>query len=320
MTVTLYLSESPDLNANPINMGTATVPVDLQASAHKTITVGVTAVPGDLLAAGDKYYFVAKITSPTIVESDDQNGMDANNVNATPRTFEFLGTPADNPRVFRDGTYFQFVRDTLNGDKVEEVQNVDVTNMKKFITAFEGEILYPYRDQKGIPTIGVGINLKTLASDVKADLAQSVRTYYLKYYGKRLSKNDDAVISMLKQQAMPEGSKRHAPIALTEPDSQRLLVEVLSHVVAGVRGKLGLSTYDGLSAAEQVAVVDLAYNVGSVFPGVASDLEALDFVLAGFDLVDAIRSTQGGNLGRRTEAEYQNLLAGHLADLGQFVS
>jgi hypothetical protein len=165
----------------------------------------------------------------------------------------------------------------------------------------------------------VGLNLTTLSSVVKTDLAQSVRAYYIQVYQQTLSNDDDAVIAMLVSQARPEGSRHHAPQALTQADSQRLFSETLPIYEAQARGDLGNDTYDGLSAAERVAVVDLAYNAGTVFPGVADALESGDFVLAGFNLVDARRITQRGNLRDRTEAEYQNLLLRHLSELGQFV-
>jgi len=158
-----------------------------------------------------------------------------------------------------------------------------------------------------------------VSGKVKTDLVDSVRVYYLRVYHESVPGNSDAVIAMLEREAKPEGSEDHAREAITAPDSARLFDEALPTYVAKAQTALG-STYGGLSAAEKVAVVDLAYNVGHVFSGVADDLVGSDFVKAGFDLVDAKRTTQGGNLQDRTEAEYENLLAGHLDDLGQLVS
>jgi GH24 family phage-related lysozyme (muramidase) len=230
--------------------------------------------------------------------------------------YEFLGTPTCNPAVFDDGTYFTFVRETLKGISAANRQKPGtvVTNKKSFIGAFEGDRLRPYLDSERIPTIGVGINLKTVSGNVKFDLAQSVRKYYLAKYGKKLSRNDNAVIAMLRSQA----SQKKAPQAITPEDDQRLFDKAIRVCEDRARRALGIA-YDRLKAAQQVAVVDLVYNVGYVFKGVADALKAGDYVLAGFNLVDAKRTTQARGLTNRTEAEYQNLLAGHLAELGRIV-
>ena len=74
----------------------------------------------------------------------------------------------------------------------------------------------------------------------------------------------------------------------------------------------------------KVAVVSLAYNSRTFltsWPSYFSSLKDEDYVRAGFNLVDSQRTTDPENPGLelRTEAEYQNLLADDLSDLGQIV-
>src|SRR5262249_36515105 len=78
VTITVYLSESPDLSDQPTRVGRQSVAIDLGSSESDQFTVTVT-VPGSRLTAGHDYYVVVKIVAPKIKESDSANGTDENN-------------------------------------------------------------------------------------------------------------------------------------------------------------------------------------------------------------------------------------------------
>jgi hypothetical protein len=86
------------------------------------------------------------------------------------------------------------------------------------------------------------------------------------------------------------------------------------------RKAIGATLWDkGLTKAQQTALVDVDYNVkgglAKGFPTLVKDVKQKDFVKAGFDLVNAKRTTQAPGLKIRTEADFQALLLGHERDL-----
>ena len=191
---------------------------DLQGGGQTSVAVSGT-IAGSRLQIGQQYYFLCQITSPTIKESDaTSDGTDSNNIAATDRTFEFVGTPGSNPSVFDDGTYFRFIRETLQDPtsaatekaSQEKVPPINVADMKSFIGLFEGDSLSPYLDGNGHPTIGVGINIdaqmqvtkskkgkvKTVVTPLGKMLAEDVKKY------KKLKKMSDVkVLKWLGSQA-----------------------------------------------------------------------------------------------------------------------
>ena len=312
VSVKVYLNSTPDLNGQPKKIGANNEKIDLAAGASVDTTVNVS-IPTSGLTAGLKYYVVVQIDSGSIKELDAKNDM--NNTKATDRQFEFVGTPKSNSTPFTNGLYFKFIRDTLNGTTVVD-PGTNVSDPKSFIASFEGDRVYPYLDSAGIPTIGVGINLNSIGGALETHLAADVRAYYLANYGQDLSSSTDAqIITMLRNQAQVGTTTQ----AISAADDQTLFDEAYQQHAQIAQTAIG-TAWSSLSVMEQVAIVDIVYNLGSLvaFPSLVKALQDGDFVRAGFELVNAQRTTQAPGLTRRTEAEYYNLLAGHLGDLGAF--
>ena len=85
------------------------------------------------------------------------------------------------------------------------------------------------------------------------------------------------------------------------------------------------ATFAALTAREEITPIDQYYNNGYVFRGMAAALEAGDLIRAGFEVVDSqnvydgVTTSAKAGLKLRMEAEFQNLVAGDLAGLGQIV-
>jgi hypothetical protein len=314
LTVEVFLSSTPNLSGQLTAqaIGKLTTTIDLLQNQARDIAVPMT-IPGNLsdLKVGGQYYFVTRVSSNALKDTNA-----ANNIAASDRTFEFLGTPTY-AAAFTNGQYFQFIRETLKDDtSAARAQNskVNVNDPKSFIASFEGDSLTPYLDSKGIPTIGVGINLTAVAADLAAPLAAAVRGYYAsQYHDTSLkTKTDGQVIAMLVAQAKA-GLKRQA--ISTADDLALFNIAYNDHRKIAI-AVVGLATFNSLSVREQVAVIDQVYNTGSPYPGMAAALQKHDFALAGFNLFDALRTQQGltaPGLLHRVEAEFQNLLASHKA-------
>jgi GH24 family phage-related lysozyme (muramidase) len=312
VSVKVFLNATPDLNGQPKKIGAKNEKIDLQAGASVDSTVNAS-IPTNSLTAGQKYYVVVQIDSGSIKERDAKNDM--NNTKATDRQFEFVGTPKSNSTPFTNGLYFKFIRDTLNGTTVVD-PGTNVSDPRSFIASFEGDRVYPYLDSAGIPTIGVGINLNSIGGTLEAHLAADVRAYYLANYGQDLSASTDAqIMTMLRNQAQAGNTTQ----AISATDDQALFNESYQQHAQIAQNAIG-AAWSSLSVMEQVAIVDIVYNVGSLagFPSLVTALQNGDFVRAGFELVNAQRTTQAPGLTRRTEAEYFNLLTGHQGDLGGF--
>jgi hypothetical protein len=338
---TVYLSSTRSLDGD-IKVEVAEKPIDkldLAGGGHlDTVLQGK--IDGSGLKVGDEYYFVVQITAPTIRESDAQGGKDANNIAVSGKTFKFMGTPKVNPKadpkmkivqLFEDGTYYQYVKDTLPGPghfsaAVEQDPKVNIRDEISFIKAFEGNEPGPYMDtaQTPHPSIGIGMNLddRGVLAKIKSPLVKAVKAYYSKskdprvksVYKRVISGSEDVVIAVLKSQARAATrSKKPAPAAMTTDDGLKLFKSLLPIYESRAQDALG-RTYASLKGEKQVAVVDLAYNAGSVYSSVANALTHKEPILAGFNLVNTLRATQ---LPLRTEAEYQNLVAERVVDLGR---
>ncbi len=274
----------------------------------------------DKLSAGQKDYLVAKVTSNNITLFSQGNVGDSNSA------YEYLGVPSYKAKILDSGLYFSFIRDTLDGISaaIKHSPNVDVTNAKSYIACWEGDSLSPYLDPN-VPTIGVGINLTSLSAAVKSSLAADVRAYYTANDKKPniAEYTGTQVIILLKSLASTAGTSTNVPAlqAISTDDDQSLFDQAYKQYADRAKASLA-SVWDSLGNQAQIAITDLVYNAGSVWPGVASALKkpkGADYVLAGFNLVDAFRTIQAPGLTVRSEADYQNLLAGHLADIGNIV-
>jgi GH24 family phage-related lysozyme (muramidase) len=306
-TIVLYLSTTPDLSGTHVAIDSKPERIDLQASASMSETLSGVEIPGSL-AVGQTYYLVAEFRGPSIQESD--------NLDATEDAFEFVGTPAWNEAPFVDGTYFAFIEDTLDGNLV--VSRATMADPKSFIGHFEGDYRYPYFDPAGIASIGVGINLTDMAPKLKQALVKDVRAFYRAHHLKKLPKSDDRVISMLIDQAHANGAapSRHRPKdVISIADDRALFNMAFADHEANVIKAVGAAIWNDLkNASARTTLVDLDYNVkrglAGEFPTLVRDVRNRDFIKAGFDLVDAKRTTQLPGLTVRTEADYQALLTG----------
>ena len=313
-TVALYLSTTTTPGtAQPI--ATKTAALSLVTGGKQIVNFSV-AIPSSL-TAGQKYYFIAKVSSTNIAEDKLDN-----NTAPTSRSYEFVGTPSANPTIFSNGTFFGFVRDTLQGKKITPA-GVNDANIASFIRNNEGDHPYAYLDSEDIPTIRGGINLNTISGQLKTNLAQAVRSYYSTTYHQTLSTNDTTVINMLISQANQELDKTViSPASDTAlfnqaaPKYETIAQQALATAWAGT------ATQPAFDDRQKAAMVDFAYNLGSFadFPKMVSSLNAGDLLQGAFQMVDAKRTTQAPGLTTRTEAEFENLFFANPAPLGKIVN
>jgi hypothetical protein len=340
VTVDVFLSTTTDLSGSvtgtsPIKSMPSTIDLAASASQQLNVDVPISSNAASHLTAGQKYYFVLRLSSPTIQESDNQNGMDANNIAASAGMYEYLGNPSVS-NVFNSGKYFKVVRDTLNGVDPFVSQGAPTpTDGQHFTAAFESPGGYDnpnlgaYLDSKGIPTIGIGLNLNALNPTTKTSLATDVRSFYgtqaangVAGYTNIDNLNDNQVINMLKTQAQTAGAGGQGQDALTKTDAQALFDAVYAKHQQAATAAVGQATWDTLPAGVQWVLTDIDFNVGSVtgFHNLLADLTASggpDFVKAGFDFLDSKRTNDVQYA--RTLAGFEFLLKGHEADLGKIV-
>lgn len=213
--------------------------------------------------------------------------------------------------------FFKFVRDTLCGKVIakEKDPNVDVADPKSFMQAFEGRSFSPYLDGKKIPTIGIGINLTKLDPRTKAALIKGVRAWYVSQ-NKIPPTDDAAIINDLIDNAKKAGP--HINIQKIQALSEASVDEIfnVSYNEHARTAKRLLPTLDALGARAKIAVVSLTYTTAD-FEGFYEALRKPDYLVAAFELVDSKRTTQEPGYKTRTEAEFQNLLAGREKELGK---
>jgi GH24 family phage-related lysozyme (muramidase) len=337
VTVDVFLSTTSDLTGsvtgtNPIKSINSTIDLAPSASQQLNVDVTVDSNAAAQLTAGQKYYFVLKLSSPTIQESDNQNGTDQNNIAASATSYEYVGkTHIDS--VFNSGKYFKVIRDTLKSVDPFALQGAPTpTDGQHFTAAFESPGGYDnpnlgaYLDSKGIPTIGIGLNLNALDSSTKSQLAADVRSFYSTQAANNVpgytnidNQTDTQVINMLKTQASQAGAGGQGQDALTKADAQALFNTVYAKHQQAAATAIGQSVWDSLPSNVQWVLTDIDFNTGSVaaFKGLLGDLQAGDFVRAGFDFMDSKRSNDVQYA--RTLAGFEYLLQGHNSELGQLV-
>jgi hypothetical protein len=254
------------------------------------------------LVAGQKYTLAAVVRSTSLNISPAQD--------ASTTLYDYVGAASTG---FSGGAYFQVIRDTLQGISV--VPGIDGNDPESFVAHWVGDSLWPYINAHGVPTIGVGIDLKTVTGQTRSYLAASVRGYYQQTYNEQLG-GDDAVIAMLIAQARPIGAETHAPQALSTSEDPSVFAVSNAPVAAQAAQESGNEWYY-LGAAEQAALIDAVYRSGQVPATVDSALNAStpDFAWAGFALINAAGAVRG-TARLRVEAEYQDLLSAHLGQLG----
>jgi sugar lactone lactonase YvrE len=335
-SISIFLSTTPDLTGpvqyvqlaplaaakGMINGIQVDESIDLNSSDSLSDTIDVQSpTNANVLVAGQKYYIVVRLDDPS-------DGTDSNNVAATNNSFEFLGTP-DYPNLFSDGTYFTFIRDTLEGNFVAKAKypKIILTDAKSFIGNLEGDSLSPYLDGKGHPTISVGINIDAQFNNrhrvtrLGRMLAEAVRIYR-----HRLVQTDFGVLKWLEAQALTNDweEANEGPPFISEHSDRSLFLMAFKDSLHKAQASVGgAQAYNGLGGYIDTALVDIAHNHGDVYPDVASALTQAqpDYVLAGFDMLDQPRSLtiyDPKNRGfiTRLEAEYENLLIEHKEQLG----
>ena len=310
-TVSVYLSIRNQLEASSVLLGQKTVNINLGNNAKQTVSLDVT-VPTSL-DAGQEYFIVAKVTTPLTQST-------INDVRASDRVFEFVGTPVNaapfTPNAQGKILYFEFIRDTLKSRFVAADYDITrfINDPQSFIGIFQGDELFPYLSN-GVPKIGLDINLNTLDSYMEHIVASYVRGYYQSAYRQSLTGSDASIISMLKVQAYAGGrtaaiskANDQSLFALTYPDRQGPANQALSE-----------TTWSRVNPMAKIAVMDMIYATGSVQQNMISPLKDLDYVRAGFRLVDSPRTTSSAFGTLRVEAEYQNLLISSKTSLGKMI-
>ena len=310
-TVSVYLSTTNNLNGTPVLLGQKTVSINLGNNAKQTVSLDVT-VP-TTLAVGQEYFIVGKVTTPLQQST-------INDVRASDRKFEFVGTPTNTapftPNAQGKVLYFEFIRDTFKGRLalLEQDPLARQNDARSFISAFQTDATYPYL-QNGVPMIGLAINLNTLDSYMEHIVASFVVGYHLSTTGQRLTGSDASIINMLKVQAYAGGrtpviSAQQAGTLfdLTYPTRQQPAKDVLGETI-----------FSQLNPLARIAVMDMVYATGVVQSNMVAPLKALDYVQAGFRLVDSPRTTSSASGTLRVEAEYQNLVYSTRTSLGKLI-
>ncbi|MGD9644688.1 MAG: hypothetical protein AB7U73_03185 [Pirellulales bacterium] len=310
-TVSVYLSTTKNLNGSPVLLGQKTVNINLGNNAKQTVSLDVT-IPKTLVERID-YFIVAKVTTPLKQST-------INDVRSSDRTFEFLGTPthlaAFTPNAQGKILYFEVVRDTLAGRLALKEQNIlaRMNDPQSFISSFQTDAPYPYLSG-GVPMIGLGINLNTLDSYMEHVVATYVRGYYKSAYGQTLSGSDTSIINMLKTQAYTGSTKQ----AFTARQDQSLFNLDYQRRMAVGEAALGKTIWSRIAPMPRIALMDMIYATGGIQANMIDPLKSLDYVQAGFRLLDSPRATQSAFATLRVKAEYQNLLDFTKTWLGQII-
>ncbi|MGQ0634057.1 MAG: hypothetical protein ACT4QC_05590, partial [Planctomycetaceae bacterium] len=340
LKVTIYLSTTPDLTpatpplaASPLALTTNPTKPDGQqqkftgnGTANQVLQVYVTVTTSSSAVAGKKYYLVAKVES--------SNGV---NIGATDHKFEYVGTqsPTYQMKIKSDQshpnpTYFNILRDTISGvDPFTTLLGKPLPVDGKQYTAYlEGIRFDPYLDTKGIPTIGVGINLNTVSGTIATNLANAVKAFYAAKVAAKVPGYTDIskystsqVISLLKSQAgVASKTEKRALDAITEQDALNLFETAYNNATASAISYVGAATWNALTEKARIVLIDLAYNVGKGVAGTGITgfdkmLAALqspdgpDYLRAGFELLNSKRSAL--DIGyARSLANYKYLLDG----------
>jgi hypothetical protein len=290
----------------------------------KNVTVTLDPKKIDFDDAGTTYYFVVKITPQGDLAKNDNPDDD---VKGTDKGFEYVGTPSFSAAF--PTTYFNFIRDTLNNN-TSKFGGFDLTDAKSFIRHFEGDKLNPYKDSKGIATISVGINLTTLDPTIKSMLVQDISTnrsdptfpsFHVLAALFPTQFSDGQIVNQLIHIAQSE----QQITVLTQAQSKALFAAEFAVKQTDTNDELqGFGVSVPAPNLENIVYMDQEYNVGYVFPGMTSAIVSGDYAIAGFELVDSKRTTEGMSpqspgLLKRVEAEFYDLMSSHMNALGEIM-
>ncbi len=334
--------------------------ITIPAGSTTTVHCNGLVVPESKLVPGTQYYVVCQVSyssaqGGTLSAQTDASSRTFEFV-GTPTKYvaatatkpghgaqPFFWSNTTVPRGY--DSFFDMIENTLSGTYEPQVTKAVVlpnpsatqpqTVTEAFIYQFEGSRLYPYTtsgDQN--PTLGIGINLNTLrgkpnstlANDLVADViedyapAAQLKTSLIRQYGPAAAKPkiNPAVLNLLTSSGVLNNPKVQV---LTPTHEWELFREALSTAMDSAQ-----SAYKGdwsrLTPQQQAALVDINYNTGSNFDQMLQDLASGDTCRAVFDLVNAYRTTQPGNLGlnTRTEADLQMLVYSNPDALGSVLA
>ena len=160
----------------------------------------------------------------------------------------------------RCGEYVEFDLDDCKFYRIEDAVDIDVAKLEKQLTRHEGKRNKVYKDSVGIPTIGIGFNLKR--ADAKAKI-EAVGGDYAKILAGGEELTDEQVSKLVK-------------------------ADVASSILAG---REIVTNFDALSDTRKRVVVDMVFNLGLNgllnFKNMRKAVESSDFATAGKEMEDS---------------------------------
>jgi hypothetical protein len=324
VTITFDLSNVLDPDDEPLNPFAEVTVLGEPQTVNLNLAPGasheyrfVVPIP-DSLDVGQHYYLDAEVKTKIPMYLPDNPG---ENSEASTRTFEFVGTPKNNPTAFSNpNLYFKFIRDTLNGNFVALPRTVhSVTNEHVFIEGFESHYHeYTYVvTVNGQPTIGIGLDLLTGPPDVLMSLVNFVVSNVRNRLVTGPPSNPSRVLSWLESHP--------GVVAITSAQINSLFNQCVGDAEFDAAEAMGLDLITGegrfqsLTPMQKISVVDLAYSDLPFFERAIFVAGAGDLPMAGFLLCDFAPSI-GSARALRTEADFEELLYDARNKLGQVVS
>ena len=309
--VSVKVTDSGSASATAAESGQTIITLDGNEDASFSVTC---TVPMGGLKAGERYYIVA-----TLQESTASAGAGVSpSVLATMDPFEFVGTPG---KYFDASDYFEDIGDLVQtpqqlaiADKDRSSNpSADYNNAQSFIYAWEGNKLYPYMDSQNVPSIGVGINLKSLR--IGGTVTNALVADVTSFLGGTISgMTPTNIIKMLIDNATANGQKGIGVPFIAATQSTALFATAL----ANVTNKPETNEYARILSGNPdayIAIEDMIYNLGTLNPTKDSDgfknmvialksSKGPDLIRAGFEMVNSKRREQ---LVNRTEGDFQEL-------------
>lgn len=160
----------------------------------------------------------------------------------------------------RCGQYVQFDLDDCKYYRIEDAVDIDIGKLENQLTRHEGKRSGVYKDIKGIPTIGIGLNLRRPDARAKVE---------------GVGADFDSILAGTSE--------------LTNAQISRLFKEdVATSILAG---RSIVKNFDELGDVRKRVIVDMAFNLGVTgllkFKKMRAAVEAKDFTKAGAEMVDS---------------------------------
>jgi hypothetical protein len=106
---------------------------------------------------------------------------------------------------------------------------------------------------------------------------------------------------------------------ISKANDQSLFAMTYPNCQGPAKQALSDYTWSQVNPMAKIAVMDMIYATGSVQQNMITPLRDLDYVWAGFRLVDSSRTTVSEYGTLRVKAEYQNLLMASKTELGKII-